>query len=313
MIPEHAAESAPRRDPIRKRILGVGIAALDIINDVERYPHEDSEVRAIAERRVRGGNCANTLSVLAGLGHACRWVGTLGDDAAAAFIDADLRSRGIETADAARIPGGSTPTSYCVISRATASRTIVHYRDLPELDAGTFERVPLAGLDWIHLEGRNPGETAQMIRRCRRESPGTTISVELEKPRPGIERLLEGPDLLLISRGFAEANGAGEPGAYLQDLATHTSARLLVLGWGALGAWLLESGAAPILCPAELPGDLVDTLGAGDVLNAGVIDGALNDMEPRLLVTRAVRLAGLKCTRRGLDGLAEAARESGIL
>ena len=35
------------------RILGVGIATLDIISTVQRYPAEDGEVRAIAQRRGR--------------------------------------------------------------------------------------------------------------------------------------------------------------------------------------------------------------------------------------------------------------------
>ena len=46
------------------RILGVGIATLDLINEVERYPPEDAEVRALTQRRSRGGNAANTLAVL---------------------------------------------------------------------------------------------------------------------------------------------------------------------------------------------------------------------------------------------------------
>ncbi|MEA3643199.1 MAG: ketohexokinase, partial [Lamprobacter sp.] len=61
-------------------LLGVGIATLDIINQVERYPAEDAEVRASAQRLLRGGNCANTLAVLSELGHHCRWAGTLADD-----------------------------------------------------------------------------------------------------------------------------------------------------------------------------------------------------------------------------------------
>ena len=65
------------------RVLGVGIATLDLVNEVDRYPAEDAEIRARAQRVGRGGNCTNTLAVLAQLGHACSWAGTLGDDAAA--------------------------------------------------------------------------------------------------------------------------------------------------------------------------------------------------------------------------------------
>jgi ketohexokinase len=296
------------------RILGVGIATLDLINEVERYPPEDAEVRALTQRRSCGGNAANTLAVLSQLGHRCGWVGILADDAAAVFIHADLTGLGIELRHPVTIPEGITPTSYVALSRATGSRTIVHYRDLPELTAADFAEVPLGDLDWIHFEGRNPIETKDMLARARREAPLAFLSVELEKDRPGIDALLDGPDLLLISRTFvlARAGVGAHPAAALAELAGHTRARLLVLGWGADGAWLCSQGAAPLHCPAQPLSRLIDTLGAGDVLNAGVIDGLLRGLPPAETVTRAVRLAGIKCGRVGLSGLVEAARAEGF-
>lgn len=290
------------------QVLGVGIATLDLINTVAAYPDEDSEVRALAQRRVRGGNAANTLDLLAQLGHRCTWVGTLADDAAAEAIRADLSARGIDVGHAVQIPGSVTPTSYIALSQATGSRTIVHYRDLPELEPDAFDAVPLDGIDWIHFEGRQPQATARMIERARRDAAHARLSVELEKPRAGSERLLEGPDLLLLSRGFALATGgpgaAADPGAYLTALAARTTASLLVLGWGAGGAWRYRRGEGARHVPAHRPERIVDTLGAGDALNAGVIDGLLRRLESDAAVERAVRLAGIKCGRIGFDGLA---------
>ena len=37
------------------KILAVGIATLDIINLVDSYPSEDTEVRALSQRKLRGG------------------------------------------------------------------------------------------------------------------------------------------------------------------------------------------------------------------------------------------------------------------
>lgn len=178
-----AAVARDQVGPARRRILGVGVATLDLIHRVDTYPPEDAEVRAIHQRKACGGNCANTLTVLADLGHPCLWVGTLAADEGADFIRAALSARGIDCTQAVRHPGGTTPTSHIILSRASGSRTIVHYRDLPELDAAAFARIPLDHLDWVHFEGRNPGETALMMERIRRESPtppicprGTTTS-----------------------------------------------------------------------------------------------------------------------------------------
>jgi ketohexokinase len=304
----------PAPAPIPGRILGVGIATLDLINEVERYPAEDAEVRALGQRRARGGNAANTLEVLSQLGHRCRWTGTLGDDAAADFIRADLTARGIDIRQGVSVPDGVTPTSYIALSRATGSRTIVHYRDLPELSAADFARVPLDELDWIHFEGRNPAETALMLTRARRDAPGAGLSVELEKDRPGIEALLDGPDLLLVSRAFvlARPGAQADPDEALKELARHSRAGVVVLAWGAQGAWLCVRGGAPQHCPALPPDRVLDTLGAGDVLNAGVIDGLLRRLAPAEAVSRAVRLAGIKCGRVGLSGLVDTARAEGF-
>lgn len=306
--------SEPGPAPVQARILGVGIATLDLINAVEGYPAEDTEVRALGQRRARGGNAANTLEVLQQLGHRCHWTGTLGGDAAADFIRADLTARGIDIPHGVSVPHGVTPTSYIALSRATGSRTIVHHRDLPELSAADFARVPLGDLDWIHFEGRNPAETALMLARARREAPQARLSLELEKDRPGIEALFEGPDCLLIARAFVLARSGiqANPAEALQALARRSGARLLVLAWGAEGAWLSVKGGEPRHCPAIPPDRVIDTLGAGDVLNAGVIDGLLRRLAPAEAVSRAVRLAGIKCGHAGLSGLVATARAQGF-
>lgn len=299
----HALLDPTRQTPVARTgwILGVGVATLDLINEVASYPVEDEELRALAQRRVRGGNVANSLAILAQLGHRCRWVGTLADDPAAESILADLARHGISTQDVVRIPGGSTPTSYVTLSRANGSRTIVHYRDLPELDAEAFDRVSLADLAWIHFEGRNPSETRRMIERVRTEAPHLPISLELEKPREGIDGLLDGPDLLLASRAFALARGFQTAAAFLDDLARRTRADLCVVTWGAAGASYAQRGHSPEAVPPVIPERVMDTLGAGDVFNAGIIHGLLNSLSVAESVAGAVELAGLKCGRMGLS------------
>ena len=306
-------------------VLGVGIATLDIINTVAAYPAEDAEVRALGQRSARGGNAANTLDVLAQLGRRCAWAGVLAADAGAVRISAALDAGGIDHRHAVRVAGGATPTSYIALSRATGSRTIVHHRDLPELAAADFARVPLAGCTWVHFEGRNPPETAQMLARVRRERPTLAISVEIEKPREGIAALFRGADVLIFSRAYVQAvsaPGGADPRAFLTRMAALSDARLLLLPWGADGAYGLARGAAtPVFAPAYPPAVLRDSLGAGDVFNAAVIDGllrtglaaALTDAGLAALLERANRLAGHKCGQDGLAVLVASARAAGVL
>lgn len=295
-----------------RRVLGVGVATLDIIHEVAAWPAEDAEIRALSQRLARGGNATNTLVVLSQIGHACAWAGTLADDAASTSVLADLNRYGIDTGPCVRHRGGGTPTSYVALSRATGSRTIVHYRDLPELRAADLTAIDLSPFDWAHFEGRTPGETAQMVAECRRRRLTLPISLEVEKPRRGIEALLEGPDALIFSRAYAETLGYRTPEPFLRALRERTSAQWLILPWGAEGAYGLSRSGALCHAPAHAPATLVDTLGAGDVFNAAVIDGLLAKLDLPELLARANRLAGYKCGRLGLADLVPEARAEGL-
>ena len=295
------------------RILGVGVAALDIINEVAAYPPEDAELRASGRRILRGGNTANTLAVLSQLGHGCAWAGTLGRDSEGAQVREDLNSRGIDTGSCVCHAHGSTPTSYVILSRANGSRTIIHFRDLPELSATDFARVRLDGYDWVHFEGRDPKEVALMLRDCARRLPGVGISLEVEKPRPGIETLLAGPDVIVFSRHFAHSLGYQDPRRFLQDLRGRTDAELLILPWGEEGAYAQPRTGGVCFAPAHRPPKVRDTLGAGDVFNAAVVDGLLAGLAPPALLERCNALAGHKCGMLGLDDLVTSARQAGVL
>jgi ketohexokinase len=295
------------------RILGVGVATLDIVNETDTYPDEDMEVRALRQTWRRGGNVANSLVVLSQLGHACSWIGTLGDDPQSAAVLSDLDLNRIDRSHCVRIKGRMTPTSCVLLSRANGSRTIVHYRDLPELTAAQFRVIDPGGYDWVHFEGREPAETSAMFRDLRSRAPGCHFSVEVEKPRPGIADLLIGPQLVLFSRAYALSLGYTDPRRFLAEQWMRTTASLLVLPWGAEGAYGQGRGGTPFFVPPCVPPAVRDTLGAGDVLNAAVIDGVLAGLDLPVALDRASRLAGHKCGRDGLAGLVRSARGVGLL
>lgn len=287
------------------RVLAVGIATLDIINTVAEYPPEDAEVRASAQSQRRGGNATNTLVVLSQLGHRCAWAGTLADDASSAMIRADLRENAVDTSAVQEVQGGSAPTSYIALSQQNGSRTIVHYRDLPELDLAAFQQIDLSLFDWLHFEGRNVQQTRAMLDHARQQAPHVPRSVEIEKPREHIGSLCEGVDLLLYSRSYVQAlsNAAADPTAFLQGQHTRLPEAEHICSWGAQGAWGIDRTGAVIHSPALALPRVVDTIAAGDTFNAGMIHGKLAGLPLADCLRDACQLAGLKCTQHGLQGL----------
>ncbi len=286
------------------RILGTGIATLDIINTVDGYPPEDSEVRALAQRVRMGGNTANTLSVLAQAGHECLFAGVLAGDMSGQRIADELTLRGIDLEYARRVEHGAAPTSYILLNQRNGSRSIVHYRDLPEYALDDFMDISaLDTCDWLHFEARNCDDLAVMLSFARSIVCDQPISLEVEKEREGLDQLWALPDILIFSRAFARGRGFAQPVAFLQAMRALAPQAMLVLPWGEQGAWALSRDGALMHSPACPPAQVVDTLAAGDVFNAGLIDALLGGKSLQHALEGACRLAGRKVGQIGIDGL----------
>lgn len=284
-------------------VLAVGNATLDIINVVDDYPREDQEVRASSQHFRRGGNACNTLAVLSQLGHHCSWAGTLADEPDAMMIRADMDEHNIDYHAVHTAKHGKVPTSYISLSRHSGSRTIVHYRDLAEYRFADFSRIDLTPLDWLHFEGRNIEELQRMMRHARSTQPNLMISLEVEKPRDGIEELFDLADLLLFSKDYALHHGYHDAADFLHHIAAQKREVTASCTWGDKGASGIDYAGRAFHAPAFPPPLVVDTLGAGDTFNAGMIDQLLRGHPIELALIEASRLAGRKCGLYGLDNL----------
>ncbi len=284
-------------------ILCTGNATLDIVHAVDHHPAEDEELRAREQRIVRGGNAANTAAVLAGLGHDVRFFGALADDAWADLIRADLAGRGVETTGCPVMPGSASPLSCITVNRRNGSRTIVHHRDLPEPTADDFRRLPLASFDAFHFEGRNVAETRRMLQAVHAVRVDQPVFLEWEKEREGLETLLPLADVVITGRALARARGCDDPAAFAARLRPALPNAILVVTWGEAGAWAFTPDGASHHAPAFPPAAVVDTVGAGDTFNAGLIDAIVSGRPLPDALDAACRLAGRKVGQWGLDGL----------
>lgn len=278
------------------QILLVGTATLDIVYTLDRYPAEDVEVRAQNLRVCRGGNAANSAVVLAQLGHSCSFAGVLAAASETAVIEDDFSRYGVDFSVCPKLPG-RPPTSS--IQLTPSSRTIVHYRDLPELTAEQFAHIDLESFDWIHFEARNVPELLKMLAHVRALRPGLPVSLEVEKPRAGIHEVLGLASLLICSRGFALSCERDEPVGFLRYLEGEAPASDIVVAWGEGGAYGLDRGGVLSHSVAFPPDRVVDTLGAGDTFNAGLIGALADGASLPVAVEAGCRLAGRKC---GISG-----------
>ena len=281
-------------------ILAVGIATLDIINTVESYPSEDSEHRALRQYKSRGGNATNTLVVLNQLGHNSAWAGVLIDEADSQTILDDLQHHNIDTKNCRRLQHGKMPTSYITLNQKNGSRTIVHYRDCPEYRFDDFTKIDLSMFDWIHFEGRAIDDTNMMLRHVKQHFPNLPCSLEVEKARPDIESLFELPNYLFFSKHYAVEKAFASASDFLRSLPDKLTATCT---WGELGAWVKTNHALPRHIPTPSQTDVIDTLGAGDTFNAGLIHRLVHGDDLVTAVSYANQLASHKCGQRGFNNL----------
>jgi ketohexokinase len=283
-------------------ILTVGIAVLDLILDTPHYPAEDEELRALSRRETVGGNAANTAQVLARLGHRVEVAAVLAPDDAGTRVRSQLEAAGVGSAQLVWADSGGTPISCIVASRESGSRTIVHHRDLRELRYDDFEAILVEVYDWVHFEGRNVPETRRMLERLTALRYKGTISLEVEKPRDGIDDIIPLADVVMFSRVFAESRDLKSGDRLLQAIRPMAPHAVMACSWGEVGGCIVKEGEL-YTSPAFPPERVVDSVGAGDAFNAGLIHALLAGREAADALEFACRLAGHKVGQQGFAQL----------
>jgi ketohexokinase len=294
-----ASPAFHKKETFMAKILCIGIATLDIVNTVEQYPHEDDEIRILAQDKRRGGNASNTAVVLSQLGHQCSWAGTLVDEADSQTILDDLIFFQVNYQSCRILEHGKTPTSYIALSRKTGSRTICHFRDLPEYDFNDFIQISLEEFDWIHFEGRNVAQTHKMMHFVKQKHPKITISLEIEKNRPAIEQLFALADILMFSRHYALSQSFSDCQHFCEQKHRLLPEKTIFCAWGEAGAGAIIN-AHYYWQDAKLV-KTIDTLGAGDVFNAAIIDQLIRQHTIKQSLQFGCQLAGIKCSKMGLN------------
>lgn len=286
---------------VMSKILGIGNAVLDVILTVDHHPLEDEELRAQSKYIETGGNVNNTLYVLNQLGHDTDICTTVAADSEAKQLISGLHARKISTEHTQKFIKGRTPTSYVTINAQNGHRTIVHYRDLPEISFDFFAKIEIEEYDWLHFEGRNTSQLPGMLNIAKTFLTHQPISLEVEKPREGIETLFSSVNLLIFSHHYAKAKGFENGQALLESLSTNDVN--MVCTWGEQGVWFKPINAPIEHIQAQVVNTVIDTLGAGDTFNAGLIHSLIEKNSLKEAVIFANKLAAQKCQQPGLDNL----------
>ena len=279
-------------------LVGVGLNATDTLIPLPEFPTPGSKIEYSAVKVLPGGQVATTVVACRHWGLRTRYVGKLGDDDAAALHQREFARTGVD-ARLVIVPECASPQSLILVD-ATGERTVLCRRDERLiLQPGELQCKWIVNARALHVDGHDTA-AATLAARWARETGVTTIA-DLDEAYPGVDRLLENIDHLIVSRNFP-AQITGEP--HLEDAlrlmhnrygCTLTAATLGeegVLAWD--GTTFLHAAAYQV--------PVVDTTGAGDIFHAGFIYALLQGWPLQRRLDFACAAAALNCTAVGARG-----------
>ncbi|NUP04170.1 MAG: carbohydrate kinase family protein [Nonomuraea sp.] len=261
---------------------------------------------------VLGGSGAITACGAARLGLRTAFVGRVGDDAAGRFVLGAMAERGV---DVSRCVTGSWPTAMTVVLADGTDRAILTSPGcLPYLTADDVPR-GLAGHVHVSSYFLQPGLAAglpALLAELRRAGATTSLDTNDDPAGrwDGLADVLAETDVFLPNADEARAvaarlsgvrgeAGAGVRGESLEAVAARLGALgpAVVVKDGADGALAWEAGQVT-RAPA-VPVEPVDTVGAGDSFNAGLIAARLRGLTMRECLDVAVTCGSLSTRAAG--------------
>lgn len=278
------------------RVVVVGDAGLDVLARAVALPSPGGDARAAIRLRP-GGAGANTAAWLAAVGARPVLLSRVGTDAAAGQVRAALAAAGVDAVLAAD-PDAPTCTVVVLVD-GTGQRTMLADRGAAgRLAPADIDPAALAGARHLHVSGyvlldrssRAGGVSALAAARA----AGLTTSVDpqateiLDDPAAFLD-LVRGVDLLLPSAGELAALGGAA--------AALAAVGAVAVTAGPDGAsWISGPGTVRLPAPAV---DAVDTTGAGDAFDAGLLAAWVAGAAPRDALAAGIAAGTRAVTRPG--------------
>ncbi|ASJ05357.1 ADP-dependent ribose-1-phosphate kinase [Thermococcus barossii] len=284
-------------------VVGVGNLNYDIILLVERFPEFHEKVNAENAFFGLGGAAANTISWLATFGLRTGYVGAVGRDEIGEAHISYFKKLGVDTGGIRTV---DAPSGVAVAIIHGEDKRIVKYPGANLMKEIDFEY--LSKTRHVHLSSNPPETIVDVVNFA--SGRGITVSLDIgeaELPRDVEARV----DYLMMNEDEYKRKFGS------LDLSL-SSARNLVVTLNGGGA-LVRDEKGNVSEVRGLSAEVVDSTGAGDAFDAGVIYGVLNGWTLEeaarlgmLLAYLTVQKVGARSAVVPLERVMEVARETGL-
>ena len=260
------------------KVLSVGIATVDTIVLVEKYPTANERVVALQSVRAVGGPATTAAVTMARLGIDVALSCVIGDDEDGRFIFDTLKREGVDTRNVVVNPEIHTAIGTIVVSKSEQTRAIMvqPHQELPAKPAN------ISDYEWIHVDqfGMKAIKDWGVVR-----GGSAKLSIDIGYATPGLSS--SDYDLYAPSENITT------------DVSTAAQDKNIVVisqgGEGSIYSDGVDTGSVP-----AISSEIVSTLGAGDVFHGALVATQVWNKPIEEAVTIANTVAGLSC--RALDG-----------
>ncbi|WP_309135640.1 PfkB family carbohydrate kinase [Cellulomonas sp.] len=324
------------------RLVCCGLTTLDVQQTVERLPGPDEKVVAQDLDVTFGGPAANAAAVAVALGVPTRLVTAVGAGPLADVARAGLEAAGVEVVDLAAGRPDVLPVSTVLVTRATGARAVasVNGARVGDLAAAADVAALVADASGVLVDGHLVGVATPLAAAAR--ARGVPVLLDGGSWKPGTEALLAHVELAVLSADFAVPDGPPGPGrtgagsggdgggaGAASGGAGTDGVDVLLDAVAAHGPRFVARSAGPgpvrvraataggdgvhrtVVRPARLvPGAVVDTLGAGDVLHGAMAAALARGASSLVALAEGVRCATLSVEHRGARGWLAAVRSA---
>ena len=279
-------------------LVGVGLNAMDVLVPLAEFPARGSKVWYTGSTLMPGGQAATTVFACQRWGLSTRYVGKLGDDDAGRLHREVFAQAGVD-ARLITVPHANSPQSLILVDGGGERTVLCRKDERVQLRPEDLRREWIVNARALHLDGCEIAAATQAAAWAR--EAGIPVIADLDEIYPGIERLIENVDYLIVSRDF--------PGRLTGEKDLETALRSIQSRYGCLltAATLGEEGVVAwdgsrFYLRAAYRVAVVDTTGAGDIFHAGFIFGLLQGWPVERQLDFACAAAALNCSSVGARG-----------
>ena len=280
-------------------IAGVGVNATDTIIELPHFPSLDTKMEIISARVLAGGQVATAMVACAAWGLKARYIGKVGDDAAAGLQWDEFERAGVE-ARLIAVNDCASQSSYILVDQQSGERTILWQRDARQaLQPGEIKKEWVQNARLLHVDGHDAISATAAAQWAR--DAGMPVSADLDNIYPGMEGLLAAVDYPITSRQFpARLTGEHDLLKSLPEIQRRFGCRVVGATLGRDGA-LAWDGLRFFYSPAYRVAAR-DTTGAGDIFHAAFAYGILQGWALSKLLDFSCAAAALNCMATGARG-----------